>query len=95
MRIGGKIVFTDDVIEVEYPYTCAVIGKHLRAPIEFVATVSLNRSLRFLIIKVVVEPKFKHSVMPSFICVTTVVAITRFSFECSVIRRHNAVTHPI
>ncbi len=26
MRIGGEIVFTDDVIEVRYPYTDAVIG---------------------------------------------------------------------
>ncbi|MFT4716807.1 MAG: putative phosphonoacetaldehyde dehydrogenase [Paracoccaceae bacterium] len=26
MRIGGKIVFTDDVIEVKYPYTDEVIG---------------------------------------------------------------------
>ncbi len=26
MRIGGEIVFTDDVIEVKYPYTDEVIG---------------------------------------------------------------------
>ena len=26
MRIGGKTVFTDDVIEVKYPYTDEVIG---------------------------------------------------------------------
>ena len=26
MRIGGEIVFTDDVVEVKYPYTDEVIG---------------------------------------------------------------------
>ena len=26
MRIGGETVFTDDVIEVKYPYTDEVIG---------------------------------------------------------------------
>ena len=26
MRIGGEIVFTDDVIEVTYPYTEEVVG---------------------------------------------------------------------
>ena len=29
MRIGGKTVFTDDVIEVKYPYTDEVIGLSL------------------------------------------------------------------
>ena len=26
MRIGGEVVFTDDVVEVKYPYTNEVIG---------------------------------------------------------------------
>ena len=26
MRIGGEIVFTDDVVEVKYPYTEEVVG---------------------------------------------------------------------
>ena len=26
MRIGGEIVFTDEVIEVRYPYTDEVVG---------------------------------------------------------------------
>ena len=45
MRIGGEIVFTDDVIEVKYPYTDEVIGtvpagkaEHARKAFEIAAT---------------------------------------------------------
>ena len=32
MRIGGEIVFVDDVIEVRYPYTDEVVGIVLTLP---------------------------------------------------------------
>ncbi len=45
MRIGGEVVFTDDVIEVRYPYTDEVIGtvpagksEHARRAFEIAAT---------------------------------------------------------
>ncbi|WP_114286226.1 phosphonoacetaldehyde dehydrogenase [Candidatus Halocynthiibacter alkanivorans] len=60
MRIGGEIVFTDDVVEVKYPYTDEVIGtvpagqaEHARKAFEIAAnyTPTLSRHERSMILQ--------------------------------------------
>mgnify|MGYP000122254836 CR=1 FL=1 len=60
MRIGGEIVFTDDVVEVKYPYTDEVIGTvpagqagHARKAFEIAAnyTPTLSRHERSMILQ--------------------------------------------
>jgi phosphonoacetaldehyde dehydrogenase len=60
MRIGGEVVFTDDVIEVKYPYTDEVIGtvpagqaEHARKAFEIAAnyTPTLSRHERSMILQ--------------------------------------------